>query len=53
MNHRIDCTVEDREPDYGAEAGVHAVRCTLVVIRSVELGRSVSVDEIEAEFRVY
>ena len=53
VHHLIDCIVEDREPDYGGEAGVHAVRCTLAVIRSAELGRPVSVDEIGAEFRAY
>ena len=53
VHHLIDCIVEDREPDYGGEEGVHAVRCTLAVIRSAELGRPVSVDEIGAEFRAY
>ena len=53
VHHLIDCVVGDREPDYGSEEGVHAVRCTLAVIRSAELGRPVEVGEIEEEYTAY
>ena len=39
--------------DYGGEEGVHAVRCTLAVIRSAELGRPVRVEEIGEEYTAY
>ena len=53
VRHLIDCILEDRTPMYGVKEGVHAVRCTLAVIRSVELGRPVSVDEIEETYTAY
>ena len=53
VHHLLDCIVDDREPDYGAVDGVHAVRCTLAVIRSVQLGRPVRVEEIKEEYRAY
>lgn len=53
VHHLVDCIVEDREPDYGCEEGVHAVRCTLAVIRSAELGRPVKVGEIGEEYTAY
>ena len=53
MRYLVDYVVEDREPDYGGEQAVQAVRCTLVVIRSAELGRPVRVDEIGELFRAY
>ena len=53
VRHLVDCIVEDREPDYGGEEGVHAVRCTLAAIRSAELGRPVRVGEIDEECRAY
>ncbi len=53
VHHLIDSILADRAPDYGAEEGVHAVRCTLAVIRSVELGRPVRVDEIEENYTAY
>ena len=53
VHHFIDAVVGDREPDYGGEEGVHAVRCTLAVIRSAELGRPVRVEEIGEEYTAY
>ena len=53
VQHLLDCIVEEREPRYGGEDGVHAVRCTLATIRSAQEGRPVRVEEIEAGFTAY
>jgi hypothetical protein len=49
----IDCTLEDREPLYPGESGIHAVRCTLAAIRSAREGRPVKVDEIGPDYTAY
>jgi len=51
--HLLDCIVEDREPRYGGEDGVHAVQCTLATIRSAQEGRPVRVDEIGPDYTAY
>ena len=53
VQHLIDCILQDREPRYGAEDGVQAVRCTLAAIRSARENRPVCVDEIEPEYKAY
>jgi UDP-N-acetylglucosamine 3-dehydrogenase len=53
VHHLIDCILQGREPRYGAEDGVHAVRCTLAAIRSAQEGRPVGVDEIGPDFKAY
>jgi predicted dehydrogenase len=46
IHHLIDSILDDTEPRYGGEHGVHAVRCTLAAIRSAAEGRPVRIDEI-------
>ena len=53
VHHLIDSIIEDKEPDYSGEEGVHAVRCTLASIRSAEEGRPISLNEIEDTYTAY
>ena len=53
VHHLIDCILQDSEPRYSGEAGVHAVQCTLAAIRSAREGRPVRVEEIEADYTAY
>lgn len=53
VHHLLDCVVEDGEPRYSGEDGVHAVQCTLAAIRSAREGRPVRLDEIEDEYTAY
>ena len=53
VHHLIDCVLEDTQPRYTGEDGVHAVRCTLATILSAREGRPVKVAEIPADFRAY
>lgn len=45
----IDCILQRREPRYKGENAVHAVQCTLAVVRSAREQRPVRVDEIEPD----
>lgn len=53
VHHLIDCILQDTEPRYTGEDGVHAVRCTLATIRSAREGRPVSIDEIGPDYTAY
>jgi predicted dehydrogenase len=53
VQHLLDCILEDRQPRYGGEDGVYAVRCTLAAIRSAQEGRPVRVDEVEPDYTAY
>ena len=53
VHHLIECVLQDAEPRYTGEDGVHAVRCTLATIRSAREGRPVSVDEIGPDYTAY
>ncbi|MFA6110442.1 MAG: Gfo/Idh/MocA family oxidoreductase, partial [Candidatus Latescibacterota bacterium] len=50
VRHLLDCILEGREPRYGGEDGVRAVRCTLAAIRSAREARPVRVDEIDPDY---
>jgi predicted dehydrogenase len=53
VHHLLDCIVEDREPRYCGEDGVHAVRCTLATIISGQEGRPVKVEDVPGDFTAY
>ncbi|NLF03175.1 MAG: Gfo/Idh/MocA family oxidoreductase [Anaerolineales bacterium] len=53
VHHLIECVLQDAEPRYTGEDGVHAVRCTLATIRSAREGRPVAVDEIGPDYTAY
>ena len=53
VHHFVDCALEDAEPRYGGEQGVHAVACSLAAILSAREGRPVQVDEIGPDFTAY
>ncbi|MDE0186254.1 MAG: Gfo/Idh/MocA family oxidoreductase [Candidatus Poribacteria bacterium] len=53
VHHFVDCVVQDREPRFTGEDGVHSVRCTLATIRSAREGRPIRVDEIGPEYTAY
>ena len=53
VHHLIECVVTDTEPRYSGEDGVHAVQCTLAAIRSAQLGRPFSVDEVDPDYTAY
>lgn len=53
VRHLLDSILQDTQPRYSGQDGVHAVRCTLAAIRSAQEGRPVRVDEIEAAYTAY
>jgi predicted dehydrogenase len=53
VHHLIDCVLQDAQPRYTGEDGVHAVRCTLATIRSARDGRPIRIDEISPEYVAY
>jgi len=53
VHHLIDCVLQDTQPRYGGEDGVHAVQCTLATIRSAREGRPVLLKEIEPGYTAY
>jgi len=53
VNHLIECILNDTEPRYGGEAGMHAVTCTLAAIRSAQEGRPVKIGEITPDYTAY
>lgn len=53
VHHLIDSILSETLPRYSGEDGVHAVRCTLAVIRSAQEGRPIRVDEVEPDFTAY
>jgi len=53
VHHLIDCILQDTQPRYGGEDGVHAVQCTLATIRSAREGRPVRIAEIEPDYTAY
>ena len=53
VHHLIDCVIQDVEPRYTGEDGLHAVRCSLAAIRSAREGRPVKIEEIDPEYTAY
>lgn len=53
VHHLIDSILQDTQPRYTGEDGVHTVQCTLATIRSAREGRPVKVAEIELEYTAY
>ena len=53
VHHLIDSILNNTKPRYSGEDGVHAVTCTLAVIRSAQEGRPVTVAEIELDYTAY
>ncbi len=53
VHHLVNCIVEDAEPRYAGEDGIHAVRCTLATIHSAQTGRPVHIDEIDDDYTAY
>ena len=53
VHNLIDCVLQDAEPRYSGEDGIHAVRCTLAAIRSAREGRPVKTEEINPEYTAY
>ena len=53
VHHLIDCILNEQEPRYTGEAGIHAVQCTLAAIRSVREMRPVQVEEIDPAYTAY
>jgi predicted dehydrogenase len=53
VHHLVNCILENRNPRYAGEDGVHAVQCTLATIRSAREGRPVRVDEVEPGYTAY
>ncbi len=53
VHHLIDSVLEDTQPRYTGEDGVHAVQCTLATIRSARESCPVKIDEIVPEYTVY
>jgi len=53
VHHFIDSILNDVEPRYTGEDGVHAVQCTLAAIRSAREGRPVKVSEIGPDYTAY
>ena len=53
VHHLIDCILQDTRPRYSGEDGVHAVQCTLAVIRSAREGGPVRISEIDPDFTAY
>ena len=53
VHHFIDCVLNDKEPRYTGEDGVHAVKCTLATIISAREGRPVKISEVSSGFTAY
>lgn len=53
VHHLIDCIMQDRQPRFTGEDGVHNVQCTLATIRSAREGRPVRIDEIDPDYTAY
>ena len=53
VHHLIDCILQDTQPRYSGEDGVHAVQCTLATIHSAREGRPVRINEIEPSCTAY
>jgi len=49
----LEAILHDQPLRYSGEDGVHAVRCTLAVIRSAEESRPVRVAEVDEAFTAY
>ena len=53
VHHFIDCVLNQKEPRYTGEDGVHAVQCTLATIMSARSGRPVKISEVTSDFTAY
>ena len=53
VHHLIDCILQDRQPRFAGEDGVHTVQCTLATIRSAREGRPVQIDEMDPDYTAY
>lgn len=53
VHHLINSIIEDKDPEYSGEEGIHAVRCTLAAIRSADEGRPIALTEIEDTYTAY
>jgi predicted dehydrogenase len=53
VHHLIESILQEAEPRYTGEDGVHAVRCTLATIASARQGRPVRVNEIGEDYTAY
>jgi len=53
IRHFVDSIIQDIEPRYSGEQGVHAVQCVLATIRSAREGRPVKVKEIGPDYSAY
>jgi predicted dehydrogenase len=53
VHHFIDCVLNDKEPRYTGEDGVHAVQCTLATIISAHSGRPVKISEVSPDFTAF
>jgi len=52
-HHLIDCVLQDRQPRYLGEDGVHTVKCTLATICSAREGRPIRLDEVDPDYAAY
>ncbi len=53
VHHFIDCVINDQQPRYTGEDGVHAVHCTLATILSAREGRPVRISDVPPDFTAY
>ena len=53
VHHLIDCIVNDTDPRYDGNEGIHAIHCTLAAIRSAKEERPVQLKEIDPTYTAY
>ena len=53
VHHFVDSIIAGTDTRFAGEAGIHAVQCTLAVIRSAREGRPVAIREVDSGYRAY